>query len=924
MNYNKTLNLPVTDFAMRAQLPTKEPDYLEFWKDINLYEEVKKKRSGAPSYILHDGPPYANGAIHMGHALNKILKDIVVKYSTMKGMNAPYVPGWDTHGLPIEHQVLKNKKVKRSEISTIEFRNLCRDYAMKFVDVQREQFVRLGVRGEWDKPYITLEPSFEAKQIEVFGKMAEKGFIYKGLKPVYWCPSCETALAEAEIEYEDVSSHSIYVKFPLSEEGNKSLGGFSKPVYCLIWTTTPWTIPANLAIALHPRLDYVFVDTGEEIYLLAEGLLEETCKEAGGENWKVIKTVKGSELENLICYHPIYKRETPILNSDFVTLEQGTGCVHIAPGHGLEDYEVGRKYKLDILSPVDYRGCFTEEAGPFAGLHYLKGNEAVISYLEENKALLKSATMTHPYPHCWRCKKAVIFRATEQWFASVEGFRKEALEAIRKVKWFPGWGEERIFNMVEDRQDWCISRQRVWGVPIPAVYCHSCNFAVINERIISKVKELFAEEGSDAWFKREAEDFIPADFSCPQCGEKSFYKETDIMDVWFDSGSSHIAVCDNHDDLSWPADLYLEGSDQYRGWFQSSLLTSVAIKGEPPYRAVLSHGWVVDGEGKKMSKSLGNVISPEEVIKQYGADILRLWVSSSDFTRDVHLSNDIIKQLTEVYRKIRNTSRFLLGNLFDFAPEIASLENKELDELDRWALARMQILMGKVKKAYENFEYHQVFHSIHNFCVVDMSNFYLNINKDKLYCSLPSDPARRSTQAVMYYILKNLTLLISPILTFTSEEIWQKIPGDKEKSIQLADWPEVIARYEDEELLKRWELLLKVRDEVMRSLEGARGRKEIKDTLEADLIIYAENEVLEGLRPYGEQLKDIFIVSDCSLKEGLSDIDAELFKSENMPIAVKVSKVQNCKCQRCWVYSNTVKDEESICTRCDSVVKELS
>lgn len=922
MNYNKTLNLPKTDFPMRAQLPVREPDILKFWEDLNVYDLLRAKRKGSDMFILHDGPPYANGAIHMGHALNKVLKDIVVKYSSMSGFDAPYVPGWDTHGLPIEHQVIKKKKVKRKEISTPEFRKMCRDYALKYVDVQKEQFYRLGVRGDWENPYLTLSPSFEAKQIEVFGKMAARGFIYKGLKPVYWCPDCETALAEAEIEYDDEQSHSIYVKFPFSEEGKQTLGEQGKPVYCLIWTTTPWTIPANTAIALHPRYEYVLVEAGQERYLLAEGLLEDLKGETGATDWTVLKRFKGSELEGMKCSHPIYGRETPLVLTEFVTLEQGTGCVHIAPGHGLEDFEVGRVYNLKVLSPIDNKGFFTEEAGRFAGLRYNKGNQAVIDYLEEAGSLLKTATIDHQYPHCWRCKKPIIFRATEQWFASVEGFRKEALQAIKDVKWLPKWGEERIYNMVNDRQDWCISRQRVWGVPIPIFYCKSCDEPVINEEIINAVKELFEKEGSDSWFIYEAEEIIPGEISCEKCGEKGFRKETDIMDVWFDSGSSHIAVCENHEDLSWPADLYLEGSDQYRGWFQSSLLTSVAIKGEPPYRSVLSHGWVVDGEGKKMSKSLGNVISPEEIIKDYGADILRLWVSSSDFTKDVHLSPDILKQLVEVYRKIRNTSRFLLGNLSDYNPDSEKIPYEELDELDRWALARLQLLVQKVTQAYDNYEYHQVFHSIHNFCVVDMSSFYLNVNKDKLYCSLPDSPARRATQAVILDILKKISLLVAPILTFTAEEIWQYVPGKKEKTIQLEDWPVVETDYLDEDLLKRWETLLEVRNEVLRAMESARNQKEIKDTLQAGVVLCAEDNLYDNLLPFEKDLDKLFVVSDCKLIRGRDNLSEDYLTGEKLPLSVKISKTEHEKCERCWILSETV-NEEGICSRCKDVVGNL-
>ncbi len=923
MNYHKTLNLPQTNFPMRAQLPQREPEMIRFWEEMDVYSLVREKRKGAPLFVLHDGPPYANGAIHMGTALNKVLKDMVVKFSTMKGMDSPYVPGWDTHGLPIEHQVIKNKKVKRKEISTLEFRKLCHDYALKYVDVQRDQFRRIGIRGDWQNPYLTLSPSFEAKQIEVFGKMASQGYIYKGLKPVYWCADCETALAEAEIEYTDQKSPSIYFKFSLPATEKSKLGNIDGDVYCLVWTTTPWTIPANMAVAVHPEFNYVLINNGSEYYLLAEGLLEEVQKNVEQENWQIINRYKGSELEGIKCLHPLFERESPFILAEHVTLEQGTGCVHTAPAHGLEDFEVGSRYGLTVLNPLDDRGYFTEDAGQFAGLRYNEGNKEVVNELKEKGSLLKFEFIEHQYPHCWRCKKPVLFRATEQWFASVKGFREQALQSIQKVSWHPRWGEERIYNMVQDRQDWCISRQRVWGVPIPIFYCNSCKETLINDNTIEAVQKLFEEEGSDAWFKYEASEILPAGTSCEHCGVSNFSKEMDIMDVWFDSGSSHMAVCDNHEDLQWPADLYLEGSDQYRGWFQSSLLTSVAVRGEPPYRGVVSHGWVVDGEGKKMSKSMGNVISPEEIIKEYGADILRLWVSSADFTRDVNLSDDILKQLGEVYRKIRNTSRFLLGNLFDFEPQVHKMSYEQLDELDRWALARLQLLIEKVTRAYENYEFHQVFHAIHNFCVVDMSNFYLNVNKDKLYCSQPEAFPRRMTQAVMYQILQKLCLMIAPILSFTAEEIWQAMPGEKEESVQLADWPVVDKDMMDKQLLDNWEQILDVRDEVMRALEQARANKEIRDTLEAEITIWAEGSLYERIRPFEDQLETLLVVSNCNLHKKEEDEACNGWQSERLPLTIKVEKTAKDKCERCWSYTKLVENKD-ICPRCKEVVNNLN
>ncbi len=915
MDYRQTLNLPQTDFPMRAQLPQREPEMLEYWEKIDLYNLVNRHRQGAPLFILHDGPPYANGSIHMGTALNKVLKDIIVKYKTMRGFLSPYVPGWDTHGLPIEHQIIKTKKINRREISAIEFRRMCREYALHFVDVQREQFKRLGVRGDWKNPYLTLAPQFEARQIEVFGTMAARGFIYKGLRPVYWCPRCETALAEAEIEYGDHLSDSIYVKFPVTAD--KGLLGDTQNTYCLIWTTTAWTIPANVAICLHPDFEYVLVDAGEERYLLAEGLREAVAGEIGAEPWPVLKRFKGRELEGIVCHHPLFERDSLLILGDHVTLEQGTGCVHTAPGHGHEDFAVGRAYDLPVISPLDNSGVFTEEAGPFAGLHYSKGNGAVIEALEKAGALLKKDTIEHQYPHCWRCKDPVLFRATEQWFASVDGFRQEALDAIRSVKWTPPWGEERIHNMVAERQDWCISRQRVWGVPIPIFYCNDCQKAVISEETIAAVRDLFAREGSDGWFVHEARDILPPGFTCPDCGGSEFSKETDIMDVWFDSGSSHVAVLETRPELRWPADLYLEGSDQYRGWFHSSLLTSVATRGKPPYRGVLSHGWVVDGEGRKMSKSLGNVIAPEEIINQYGADILRLWVSSADFTSDIHLSPDILKQLSEVYRKIRNTCRFLLGNCFDFDPQKHKVPYDSLEELDRWALHRLGTLVQRVTRAYEAYEYHTVFHALHNFCVVDMSSFYLDILKDTLYCEKADSPARRSAQTVMAQVLETLTLLMAPILTFTAEELWQALPGERPLTVQMCDWPESDSRWIDAELDCRWEMLLKVRAEVSRALEQARKAKVIGGSLEAAVSLWAGDALYPLLEQYRGFLDKLFIVSQAELHRGTAEVPAGAVQGEDLDLAVLVSRAAGHKCPRCWIYTDS---DGELCSRCTAVI----
>lgn len=915
MDYRETLNLPRTDFPMRAQLPQREPEMLKYWEQIDLYRLVNRHREGAPLFVLHDGPPYANGDIHMGTALNKALKDIIIKYKTMCGFKSPYVPGWDTHGLPIEHQIIKTRKINRKEVSDLDFRRMCREYALHYVDVQREQFKRLGVRGDWDNPYLTLDQTFEARQIELFGAMASHGFIYKGLRPVYWCPLCETALAEAEIEYGSHVSDSIYVKFPVTDD--HGLFGGTANTCCLIWTTTAWTIPANLAICLHPDLDYVLVQAGEERYLLAEGLRETVAGELGDSPWPVVKRFKGSDLEGIICRHPLFERESVLILGSHVTLEQGTGCVHTAPGHGQEDFNVGRQYGLPVLSPLGDSGLFTEEAGPFAGLHYKQGNKAVIEALEKVGALIKKSSIEHQYPHCWRCKDPVLFRATEQWFASVDRFRQAALDAIRKVKWIPAWGEERIHNMIAERQDWCISRQRVWGVPIPIFYCGDCQRPVINEETIRAVSTLFEREGSDGWFIYEAKEILPPGFGCPECGGREFHKETDTMDVWFDSGSSHAAVLETRPELRRPAELYLEGSDQYRGWFHSSLLTSVAVCGEPPYKGVLSHGWVVDGEGRKMSKSLGNVIAPEEIISQYGADILRLWVSSADFTSDIHLSADILRQLSEVYRKIRNTCRFLLGNCFDFDPAQQSLPYEALAELDRWALYRLDNLVGRVTKAYEEYEFHIVFHTLHNFCVVDLSSFYLDILKDTLYCEKADSPARRSAQTVMSVILETITKLMAPILTFTADELWPLLPGKRPASVQACDWPVPAPRWNDRDLGCRWEILLEVREEVTRALEQARQEKIIGGSLEASVSLWVGSDLYPLLQEYHRFLPALFIVSNAELYPDQGGSPAGAIPGQKLDLKIQVTRAPGGKCPRCWVYSDCGED---LCPRCAAAV----
>ncbi|MEW6243050.1 MAG: isoleucine--tRNA ligase [Bacillota bacterium] len=911
MDYSKSLNLPKTTFPMKANLPEREPEILARWDREGAYEQSVKSREGRPKFVLHDGPPYANGDIHIGTALNKVLKDIVVRFATMDGYYAPYVPGWDTHGLPIEVQALKATGVDRSRVSALELRRLCREFALKYKDVQLEQFKRLGVRGDWKNPYLTLRPEYEARQLLVFGQMVDKGYIYKGLKPVYWCADCETALAEAEVEYREKRSPSIYVAFDVTDSG----GRLPEGARVVIWTTTPWTIPANLAIALHPQLRYALVDSKKGKLLVAQDLLDEAFSAMGLERGATLATYLGEELEGVVTRHPLYDRESVIILGEHVDTEQGTGCVHTAPGHGEEDFYVGKKYGLDVLVPIDSKGYFTKESGPFEGIFYAEGNKAVTEYLDKTGSLLSLGFINHQYPCCWRCKNPVLFRATVQWFASVEGFRQEALRAVDQVEWIPRWGKDRIWNMVAERSDWCISRQRVWGVPIPIFYCGH-GHTIANMEVIAHVASIFRKEGSDAWFAREATELLPEGYRCPECGDTHFVKETDTMDVWFDSGTSHAAVLEERDELTWPADLYLEGSDQHRGWFQSSLLTAVATKGLPPYKAVLTHGFVVDGEGRKMSKSLGNVISPQKVIQQYGADVLRLWVASADYRADIRVSNEILKQLVEVYRKIRNTLRFLLGNLYDFEPEKHSVPYRDLPELDRWALARLAKLLEKVTSAYRRYEYHSLYHSIHNFCVLDMSNTYLDIIKDRLYCSASDDAARRSAQTVLYIIARCLVKMIAPVLVFTAEEVWGYLPRDpgEPASVHLASWPELPRDWADEALLLRFEPLMELRDEVRRALEAARERKEIGGSLDAEVILRPTSPWMEKIvRDHRDNLAAVFIVSAVRVEPGDGP-------------EVEVRRSPGAKCERCWTYVYDLSSDEypGTCPRCRDVLAKMA
>ncbi len=915
MNYKETLLMPKTEFPMRGNLPTREPERQAKWEEEKMYEKVQAHTEGRPLFVLHDGPPFANGDIHMGHALNKVLKDIINRYKSMSGFHVPYVPGWDTHGLPIETALTKSGKVNRKKMSVADFRKLCEEYAHKQIDRQREQFMRLGVRGDWWNPYITLNKEYEAQQIKVFGEMAKKGYIYKGKKPVYWSPSSESALAEAEIEYYDKRSPSIYVAFNL-REGNKTLNGDEK---IIIWTTTPWTIPANLGIAVHPDLDYNVVRVGETKYVVAAGLLEKLKEEFEWDDVTVEKTFKGKEMEYVKAIHPIYGRDSLVVCGDHVTLDAGTGCVHTAPGHGEEDYLVGQKYGLDVLCPVDDKGNMTDEAPGFEGLFYDEANKPITEKLEEVGALLKLSFITHSYAHDWRTKKPVIYRATAQWFASIDQFRKELLEAIEEVEWIPSWGETRIYNMVRDRGDWCISRQRSWGVPIPVFYGED-NEPIITDETIEHVSNLFREHGSNIWFEWEAGQLLPEGFTSEHSPNGKFTKEMDIMDVWFDSGSSHQAVLEERHDLVRPADLYLEGSDQYRGWFNSSLSTSVAVTGKAPYKGVLSHGFVLDGQGRKMSKSIGNVIVPNDIMKQLGADILRLWVSSVDYQADVRVSDDILKQVSESYRKIRNTFRFLLGNLHDFDPAVHRVSTSDLENVDLFMLVKLNEVIEKVKHAYDAYQFSTVYHTVHNFCTIELSSFYMDLAKDTLYIEHADHPARRAIQTVMYEIVVALTKLVSPILCHTAEEVWEHIPGVTEANVQLTDMPEVQVFEDVEQLKARWNHFMNVRDDVLKALEEARNEKTIGKSLTAAVTLYASGEVRNLLENI-PALEKLFIVSHVELAGEFSEAPENATTFDELAIVVKPATGETCA--RCWVVSPTVGENdrhETLCSSCAETV----
>lgn len=928
MDYRATLNLPDTKFKMKANLAQKEPEFLKLWENEGLYQQVQESSAGRPVFMLHDGPPYANGFIHLGTAFNKVLKDIILKSKRMSGYHCQYIPGWDCHGLPIEHNVDKELGGKKKEISTLAFRGACRKYAQKWIAKQKDDFKRLGVLGDWENPYLTINFEYEAAIAREFNRFLANGSVTRSKKPVYWCSSCVTALAEAEVEYENHSSPSIYVKFPVEDDLADVIPQIAgRKVFAVIWTTTPWTLPANLAVALHPDFTYAAVEVGGEVLLMAEGLVEKAFADCEIADYAVLATFAASTIEGRKCKHPFLERESVFVLADYVTLESGTGCVHTAPGHGREDYLTGLRYGLPVLSPVDNHGSFTDEAGPYAGMNIIDANGPICDDLRKGGFLLQKKSLSHSYPHCWRCKKPVVFRATEQWFIGMENndLRKKALAAIKEVKWTPSWGMDRIYGMVESRPDWCLSRQRAWGVPITAIMCEKCGGIINNEEINQRIDTFFRKEGADAWFSHDLQDFLPADTSCENCGSTEFFKEKDILDVWFDSGVSYAAVLEERG-LPTPADLYLEGSDQHRGWFQSSLLASVGTREKAPYKGVLTHGFVVDGQGRKMSKSIGNVIAPGEIIKDYGADILRLWVSSEDYRDDIKISDEILRRLSDAYRKIRNTIRYILGNISDFSPEKDMIALADMPEIDRWALSRFELVKRKVMKAYEDFEFHTVFHTVYHFCTVTMSAFYLDILKDRLYTELDTSLERRAAQSVLYEILDGLIRLLSPILSFTASEVWQHLPehGGREANVFVAAFPELKDKNINARLNEDWSKLGGVRDEITKVLEVARRDKIIGHSLEAEVWISVSGDLADFLNDKWQTLETITIVSKMHKTE--EPKKGSVISEEIPQLSILVESASSEKCERCWLRSETVgqnSDHPTICSRCSSVVAKI-
>ncbi len=935
MDYRDTLNLPKTGFKMKANLAQKEPLNLKRWEREGLYQQIQDNSADKPLFILHDGPPYANGNIHLGTAFNKILKDIILRSKRMAGFNAPYIPGWDCHGLPIEHNVDKELGEKKKTIPKLAKRNACRKYANKWIKTQKEQFKRLGVLGDWDDPYLTINYEYEATIAREFNKFLLSDSVVRQRKPVYWCSTCTTALAEAEVEYHDHTSPSIYVKFKADSDLSdidKSLAGDN--VYFVIWTTTPWTLPANLAIALHPEVIYAAVHVDGDTLIMAKELVDRVMEEFGRTDYSIKATFESSGFDNRKCLHPFMDRTSLLVLADYVTVEAGTGCVHTAPGHGADDFTTGLRYNLDILSPVNSDGIYTDEAGPYAGQKIPEVNKNINSDMGDAGVLLHEDSIHHSYPHCWRCKKPVMYRATPQWFISMDKnqLRNKALSAIEKVEWTPAWGMQRIYSMVEGRPDWCLSRQRSWGVPLTVISCKSCGEVLKSEEVVEKIDVLFKKEGADAWFSHDVEDFLPTTAVCHNCNADEFEKEDDILDVWFDSGVSHAAVCEQRDELSSPADLYLEGSDQHRGWFQSSLLASTGTRGSAPFKGVLTHGYVVDGQGKKMSKSVGNVVVPSEVIEKYGAEILRLWVASEDYRDDIKVSDEILKQVSDAYRKIRNTIRYFLGNLSDFNPEVNGVPHDQLTELDRWALAKFSELRDKVTAAYESYEFHSIYHSLNYFCGTTMSSFYLDILKDRLYTSGTDSKLRRSAQTVLFEILAGLLKLMHPILCFTSAESWDSLFGVKQneslkKSIHFLEFPaqpEVVA---DQQMMVKWEQLISIRADITKALEIARTGKVIGHPLEAEVSIQISSELKGFVDQEWDTIKEICIISELTELTDDSENTGIRYESEEIEgFIIQVQPARGGKCERCWIRSTTVgqnSEHPKICERCCDVVEDM-
>ena len=934
MDYRETLNLPQTSFKMKANLTQREPLALKRWDQENLYGKIQHNAAGRPLFVLHDGPPYANGNIHLGTAFNKVLKDIILRSKRMAGFNAPYIPGWDCHGLPIEHNVDLELGEKKQTISILGKRSACRGYAEKWIKKQREQFKRLGVIGDWDKPYLTMNYAYEAVIAREFNTFLLSGAVVRAKKPVYWCADCGTALAEAEVDYADHTSPSVYVKFPVADDlGSVAPELAGRAAAVLIWTTTPWTLPANLAIAFHPDFEYAAVAVGDETWILAKDLVASCMAQFGIEQYAVIAAFSAAGLEGKRCRHPFMERDSLMVLADYVTADSGTGCVHTAPGHGADDYLTGLRYGLDILSPVDDAGCYTAEAGPYQGQRIPQVNRRIVADLAASGALVKEAALRHSYPHCWRCKEPVMYRATAQWFISMDnlGLRAKALAAIDEVTWTPAWGRQRIHGMIEARPDWCLSRQRAWGVPVTVLTCAACGEVLKHQAVCERIDALFIKEGADAWFAHEAADFVPDGVACG-CGSRAFVKESDILDVWFDSGVSHAAVVEQRPELRSPADLYLEGSDQHRGWFQSALLTSVGTRGRAPYLGVLTHGYVVDGQGKKMSKSVGNVVAPQEVIDRYGAEVLRLWVASENYQDDVKVSNEILQHVSDAYRKMRNTLRFLLSNLYDFDPATDTVALPDLHEIDRWALVRFAELSERIIRAYERYEFHAVYHGLHNFCGATISSLYLDVLKDRLYCSLPNGPERRAAQTVIYRILDGLLRLMSPVLCFTAAEAWEHLhrlapDGPLEQSIFFADFAAVDDIGRDAAFDERWNRLLTLRGAITKVLEGARQDKAIGLALDAEVVLRAKGDWAGFVADSAERLRELCIVSGLR-QAGAGDDGLAFAAAEGLDgIEIAVAPAPGAKCERCWTISPTVGADAGhpgLCARCAVVVRQLA